>query len=391
MSNPLITTDFTVSLKDTVSNVDRNVNFYTILFTWKQKKVWKTTPKRYSEFEEFNTLLKHITTDPLIIQLPPKLMIHTKEGLEQRKNGLINYIYSVTKSASLIQIPEVRKFFEIPPVVQLYYQNPPTALPSISTSEFSDEIKKMYEDGISWANHFHRTFISLHQFPSFAEQEEFVDKNKKLIDDMRQFFHAMMSTMGGLIKQQSTPMLKDVFSASHLMWMWISNMPQIVHAMNTLPPSTFIDVARYMNKDTGELVIPTSLTTTTGNTIQDFFIQIDTLRKRASALELELLNNGFVVSNFQRNKITELYEDIKVLLDGVISYNQFINADNCIDVKEMYIQATDLDIAFSKRLSILIDKRAESECKEKTHFVEAKGNNNNKQYTMVEMYQPFTL
>ena len=102
-----------------------------------------------------------------------------------------------------------------------------------------------------------------------------------------------------------------------------------------------------------------------------------------------MLKNGFVVNSFTKGKIVELYDEIQLLLDGVISYNQFINAENCLDVKEMYLQATDLDIAFSKRLAILIDKRAEMECKASTKFVEAKGNN--KQYDMVEMYQPFTL
>ena len=386
-----ITTDFTVTLKDTVSNVDRNVNFYTIHFTWKQKKVWKTTPKRYSEFEEFNTLIKHITQDPLIIQLPPKLYIHTREGLEIRKKGLMNYVYSITKSSTLIQIPEVRKFFEIPSVVQMYYQSPPQSLPDVAVSDLPESVQQMYQDGCKWANHFSKTFVALHQLPSFVEQEDYFEKNKKLVDDMRQFFHIQMSTFGKLIKEKFTQILKDVFSVSHLLWMWISNMPQIVHAMNTLPPSTFIDVTKYMNKETGEISIPTSITQTTGNAVQDYFIKIDKLKKRAAALEEEVLKNGFVANNFTKGKINELYDEIQLLLDGVISYNQFINADNCLDVKEMYLQATDLDIAFSKRLAILIDKRAETECKQKTKFVEAKGTNNNSEYVMVEMYQPFTL
>ena len=302
---------------------------------------------------------------------------------------MINYIYSLTKSAALIQIPEVKKFFEIPSIVQLYYQTPVMTIPSVSVHELPDSVKQMYQDGCTWASHFQKTFASLHQFPTFEEQEDFLEKNKELVQNMKQFFNIQMSTFGKLIKEQSTQILKDIFSVSHVMWMWITNMPQIVHAMNTLPPSTFIDVTKYMNKETGEITIPTSITTTTGNTVQDYFIQIDKLRKRAAHLEEEVLENGLVISANQRQKIVELYDEIKVLLDGVISYNQFINAENCIDVKEMYIQATDLDIAFSRRLAILIDKRAEIDAKEKTNFVEAKGTN--QQYNMVEMYQPFTL
>lgn len=388
----LINTDFTVTLRDTVSSIDRKINFYTICFTWKQKKIWKTSPKRYSEFEEFDSVIKHISNDPLIGELPPKLVLHTKEGLEMRKKKLINYIYSITKSVDLIQIPEVRKFFDIPTIVQLYYKTVPMQLPSVSTSELPESIREMYSDGCTWTTHFQRMFTSLHQLPTFDEQENFLENENEMISNMRQFFKIQMDTFGKCIKESnSNQIIKDIFSTSHLIWVWLVNMPQIVHSMNSLPPPSFMDVMKYMNKETGELNIPTSITTTTGNTIQDFYNQIDSIRNRASLVEQDVVKNGFVISSFTKNKILELHDEIKKLVDSVVSYNQFLNAENCIDIKELYVQATDLDIAFGKRLAILVDRKPEFECSQKGTFIETSKSKDNKAFTMKEMYQPFTL
>ncbi|EDR23797.1 hypothetical protein EDI_310480 [Entamoeba dispar SAW760] len=386
----LITTDFTITLKDTVSNVDKNVNFYTILFTWKQKKIWKTTPKRFSEFEAFHNLIKYVTNDPCIINLPPKLLVHTKENLEERKKGLTNYIYSITKSSYLIQIPEVRQFFEIPFVVQLYYAAIPMQLPVVENQELPENVRQMYQDGCTWTTHFNRMYTSVHQLPTFEEQDEFFMKNRDMINNMRQFFEIQMQTFTQVIKEQNIQILKDIFSTSHRIWLWIVNMPQIIHAMNVLAPPTFIDIMKYLNKSTGELDIPASVTTSTGDSIKDYFNQITSIKKRGSELEAEVVKNGFVLSSYTKKRIIEISEEIDRLIEGVISYNQFINGDNCMDVKEMYIEATNLDIAFSKRLGILIDKKPENECLQKASWIEAKGSDN-QVFMMQELYQPFVL
>nr|BAN40596.1 hypothetical protein [Entamoeba invadens] len=385
-----ITTDFTIALKDTVSNVDKNVNFYTILFTWKQKKIWKTTPKRFSEFEAFHNLIKYVTNDPCITTLPPKLFVHTKESLEERKRGLTNYIYNITKSCHLIQIAEVRQFFEIPFVVQLYYSATPTQLPVAGENDIPESVKQMYTDGCTWATHFSRLFKNLHQLATFEEQDDFFTKNKEMVGNMRQFFQIQMDTFRQVIKEQSNQTLKDVFLTSHRIWLWTVNMPQIIHALNVMPPPTFIDLMQYLNKETGEINIPVSVTTSTGDSVRDYFNQVASLRRQAASLEKLVVKNNFVITPLTKTKIQEVWNNIKRLVEGIVEYNQFINADNCLDVKDIYIAATELDIQFSRRLGVLIDKRPEGDCVEKVGYIEAKGNDNHV-FVMQELYQPFVL
>ncbi|KAL7717231.1 PX domain-containing protein [Entamoeba marina] len=378
-----LNTDFSIVLKDTVSNKDKNVNFYTILFTWKQTKVWKTSPKRFSEFESFHNLLKHINKETSTIAFPPKLLVHSKESLEERKNGLTNYIYTVTKNPNLIQLPEVAQFFDIPFVVQLFYSNTPLELPNVSIDQIPSHLQKMYDDGKVWASHFKRLYLSLHQLHSFEEQQDFFKKNDKMFKDMKSFFEVQMNSFGQAMKEVSEPSLKEIFSTSHRIWLWIVNMPQIVHALHVLPPPTFINVVQYLNKTTGQINIPTSVTKSTGDCVKDFQNQTKSLINRITLCEVEVMKIGYVLNEEIQTKILKLSTDIKYLVDSVISYNQFTNGDNCNDLRDIYSKVTDLDIAF-------IGKGPTNDCQQKVGWIEAKSNSE-QYYVMQELYQPFVL
>ena len=303
---------------------------------------------------------------------------------------MTEYIYNVTKNSSLIQIPVVRSFFDIPPVVCMYYTTLPMTLPSIESISLPDEIQQMYKDGEIWTKHFSRVFHQLHNIQTFNEEDEFFIKNKEMITNMTEFFKIQTETFEELMKEEGIQSVREIYTVSHKIWLWLVNIPQIVYTLYVMPPQIFIDVSNYYDKTSGEIAIPESVINSIGDNINDYNEKMDKLQERMKNMENEVVKQTYVVTTEMKKEMEEMLNEITILLDIVIALSQFIDAENCDMIRMMYNKITEIDIEFTNKLQPIIQiLKPVQTIKQENWFKPSKGKN--EIFIMQELFQPFTL